>query len=298
MQQNSSRSPLRLRLIGTGTPAPRAERAGACCLLEAGANAFLVDCGPGSVRRLIEAGISSTSITHLFLTHLHYDHCMDYAYLALLRWDQGGGQAAELPVFGPAPLERMTQLLFKDDGVYGPDLRARIQHPCSQCVHQRRGGSLPRLSPRPQVTELADGSRIQINGWEVAAAEMLHVQPYLTTLAYRFAAGGLSIVFSADTAPNPRLTALAKGAEVLIHMCHFLNGVERDARLTASCSGHLDAARTAAEAGVKTLVLVHMAEHFDDPGTRERALDEAAGVFKGRIVWGEDLLDIPLRNFK
>ena len=58
----------RLLLLGTGTPAPLAHRAGSSYLLQTGlpgstsAQTLLIDCGPGSVRRLLEACIETTDI--------------------------------------------------------------------------------------------------------------------------------------------------------------------------------------------------------------------------------------------
>ena len=66
---------LRLKLLGTGTPTPLLNRAGASFMIECGDDLLLFDCGPGAVRRLLEAGVAPTQVTHLFLTHLHYDHC-------------------------------------------------------------------------------------------------------------------------------------------------------------------------------------------------------------------------------
>ena len=153
---------------------------------------------------------------------------------------------------------------------------------------------MPRPRPVPIVREVADGAIIERPNWRVQVAEVIHVQPQLTCLAYRLEIGGRTIVFGGDTAPIQCLTQLARGADVLLHMCHFINGVVTDPRLTECCSGHLDAARTARDAGVQTLVLVHLTEQMEHPGIRERILAEAAQVFAGTIIFGEDLLDIPL----
>ncbi len=284
----------RLLLLGTGTPAPLAHRAGSGYLLQTADQTLMIDCGPGTVRRLLEAGIATTQIDHLLLTHLHYDHCVDYGYLTLTRWDQGIGQIGELNVIGPAPVERMTQQLFSSQGVFGPDLAARTKHPGSHFIYERRGGQLPRRGPDPQVREVVDGDLMQLSGWQLEAAEVAHVQPQLTCLAYRVqTADGATIVFGGDSAPCDRLTSLARDADVLLHMCHFINGVVTDDRLTCCCSGHLDAATTARDAGVKTLVLVHITEMLETPGIRERLLAEIAEIYTGQVIFGEDLLEIP-----
>ena len=81
---------------------------------------------------------------------------------------------------------------------------------------------------------------------------------------------------------------------MLLHMCHFINGVVTDERLTNCCSGHLDAAATARDAGVKTLVLVHLTEQLETPGVQERVLHEVGEVFDGQVILGQDLLEVPL----
>ena len=80
-----------------------------------------------------------------------------------------------------------------------------------------------------------------------------------------------------------RATELSADADVLLHMCHFVNGVVTDRRLTSCCSGHLDAARTAREAKVRTLVLVHITEQIERPGIRERVLHEAAHLRRRHV---------------
>jgi ribonuclease BN (tRNA processing enzyme) len=290
---------LSLTLLGTGSPTPLLDRAGPSTLVALDEEVLLFDCGPHCVRRLLESGTSPTRITGLFLTHLHYDHCVDYGHLVLSRWDQGGGRIPDLEVFGPEKTRQMTDALFGEAGAFDPDLTARTQHPGSHFIYQQRDGLLPRQRPAPLVRELVHGEAIDRDNWGLRVAEVKHVQPYLTSLAYRLETASHSIVFSGDTAPTERLTRLAQRADLLLHMCHFVNnvvvdGVGTDPRLIDSGSGHLDAARTARDAGVKTLVLVHLTEQIDRPGIRERVLYEAHQVFGGNIVLGQDLLDVPL----
>lgn len=153
---------------------------------------------------------------------------------------------------------------------------------------------MPRKRPEPQVREVAHGDRIETERWSVDVAEVVHVQPQLTCLAYRLTTPDATIVFGGDTAPVPALTDLAKGADVLLHMCHFINGVVTDERLTSCCSGHLDAAQTAKDAGVKTLVLVHITGQLESPGVRERVLLEVGQIYDGQVIFGEDLLQVPI----
>ena len=45
---------------------------------------------------------------------------------------------------------------------------------------------------------------------------------------------------------------------------------------------------------MQTLVLVHLTEQLEQPGVRERVVCEAGEIFDGQLVFGEDLLEIPL----
>ena len=122
---------MKITLLGTGTPAPSLDRQSSGYLVEAGGDLIVFDHGPGAHHRLIESGHRAVDVSHAFFSHLHYDHCMDYGRLVLQRWDQGADRIPDLDVYGPPPLARMTALLFDADGVYGPDIRARIEHQSS-----------------------------------------------------------------------------------------------------------------------------------------------------------------------
>ena len=104
-------------------------------VVEIGSDVIVLDHGFGAHHRLLELGIAATRVTHLFFTHLHYDHCGDYARLVLTRWDQGAGKVPELRVYGPPPLARMTEQLFGNDGVTRrTSLRARAMAAASRSM--------------------------------------------------------------------------------------------------------------------------------------------------------------------
>jgi ribonuclease Z len=132
----AARKPLTVTLLGTGTPAPSLSRQSSGYLIEVGHDLIVWDHGPGAHQRLIESGRRSTETTHAFFTHLHYDHCMDYGRLVLQRWDQGADRIPDLHVYGPPPIARMTEQLFGANGIYGPDIRARVEHRSSLDVFE------------------------------------------------------------------------------------------------------------------------------------------------------------------
>ncbi len=281
-------------LLGTGTPAPSLKRASSSYLVDLGASVILFDFGPGAYHRMMEAGYRATDITHLAFSHLHYDHCLDYARLVMTRWDQGAGQVPELQVYGPARTARMTRLLFAADGVFGPDIAARTTLEPSVQVYESRGGTRPRKGPEPAVREIASGDVIEGDGWTIGTVSVPHAQPVLDCLGFRLDAPAGSFAYSGDSGPSSAFARLAAGSDVMVHMTYQISGTAPGPEWTRGAAGHLESARIAAEAGARTLVVSHVSNQMDVPGLRERLIAEMAEVFAGNIVWGEDLMRVPL----
>ena len=286
--------PLTVTLLGTGTPAPSMTRQSSGYLIEIGADLIVWDHGPGAHHRLIESGHRTIDVTHAFFTHLHYDHCMDYGRLVLQRWDQGADRIADLKVYGPPPIARMTAQLFGEDGVYGPDIRARCEHRSSLDVFEARGGKAPRRRPAPAVAEIHAGSVIEGNGWKISVGHAQHVQPYLECLAFRLDSKEGSICYTGDSGSTDTIVELARGCDILIHMNHYFSGTEPTPAYRAACGNHRDNALIAKRAGVKTLVLTHLLAQIDQPAIREQIVHEIQNVFEGKVIWGEDLMRLDI----
>jgi ribonuclease BN (tRNA processing enzyme) len=285
---------MRITLLGTGTPAPSIDRQSSGYLFEIGDDRIVMDHGPGAHHRLIEAGHRAVDVTHAFFSHLHYDHCMDYARLVLQRWDQGADRIPGLEVYGPPPIARMSDLLFGADGVYGPDIRARIEHQSSLDVMMARGGTPPRRPPAPHVREIHAGAVVKGRAWKLTAGHASHVQPYLECLAFRLDGDDGSVCYSGDSGLCDEVVELARGCDVLIHMNHYVSGAEPSASYRAACGNHRDNALVAKRAGVKVLVLTHVPPEIDRVDVREQALREIREEFDGQVVWGEDLMTVAI----
>ena len=284
--------PTKITLLGTGTPSPSLERQSSGYLVEVGDDVIVMDHGPGAHHRLLETGRRSVDVNWAFFTHLHYDHCMDYGRLVLQRWDQGADKIPDLQVFGPPPIKRMTDLLFGEDGVYGPDIRARIEHRSSIDQFVARGGTAARKRPAPRVREIHAGEVIEGNGWKITVGRATHVEPYLECLAFRLDAPDGSLCYTGDSGQSDEIVALAKGCDILIHMNHYFSGTAPSPAYRAACGNHRDNALTAKRAGVKTLVLTHLLGQIDQPRIREQIVHEIQQVFEGKVVWGEDKMQL------
>jgi ribonuclease BN (tRNA processing enzyme) len=283
---------MQITLLGTGTPAPSLTRQSSGYLFQVGSDVIVVDHGPGAHQRLLESGHRSTDVTHAFFSHLHYDHCLDYARLVLQRWDMGADRIADLEVYGPTPIARMTEQLFGREGVYAPDIRARIEHQSSIDVFRARGGTPPRQPPTPRVREVHAGDVVSGRSWTMRVGHASHVQPYLECLAFRLDTDEGSVCYSGDSGLADEIVELARGCDVLIHMNHHFSGTEPSPEYRAACGNHRDNAIVAQRAGVKTLVLTHLLAEIDRPEVREQIVQEIRKEFDGRVIWGEDLMVI------
>lgn len=285
---------MRLVLLGAGTPTPSPTRFGSAQVLVVGDDQLMFDCGPAATHKLVKAGLWPTDVTHLFFTHHHFDHDVDYPCLLLCRWDQGAGLERQLEVYGPAPTEGLTARLIGIGGAFEHDWRARISFPGSQQVFVNRGGTLPRVPPEVEARDIAPGWSLDGPAWRVTTAAAEHVQPWLDSIAYRVDTPSVSVVFTGDTQPCRSVLELAAGANVLVSMCWddeatiIRNGEQRGQ------TGTLGAARMARDAGVGHLVLTHMGRHVASPEVLGPELAAMAEVFAGRITVGEELLEVDL----
>jgi ribonuclease Z len=264
---------MRITLLGTGVPKPQLERASSGYMVEVGGDVILFDQGPGTYHRMMEAGKRAVDVTHVFFSHLHYDHCLDYARLLLTHWDQGAGKVPELNVFGPPHTKRMTRALIGPNGAFGPDLRARTEH---------------------QASEIRSGQTIAGNGWTVTVASVPHAQPYLVSYGFRLDSPDGSFAYSGDCGPCTAMRKLARDVDVLVYMCAYYSGTEHSKEYAAGVAGHREVARIARDAGAKSLVVSHVLPQIDRPGMRERVIREIGEIYPGNVYFGEDLMVVPV----
>jgi len=169
-----------------------------------------------------------------------------------------------------------------------------VGDPTSQSVHVNRGGTLPRPEPSLDVDDVGPGKVTEHGDWSVTAAEVDHVQPYLRTLAYRVACPDGSIVFAGDTGPCESLDALTRGANVLVVNCWDHQQTMEENGEAPGQTGTLDAAEMARRAGVRTLVLTHTGPNLCKPDSQARAIEDIACVYDGTVIFGEELMRLPL----
>lgn len=286
-----------LHMLATGTPSPTPERWGTAAALQFEHDVVMIDCGPAATWKLVQAGIHPSDVTWVLLTHLHSDHFVDYPTLVLTRWDHCVGGELPLMVMGPAPTVEVTDKLFGPEGAFAADLRARREHVASQRVHLSRGGTLPRPPLEMMVHDAVTGVRVGGRGWGARCAEVDHMQPYLTTLAWRIdwpaEAGvrGGSVCFTSDTRPCAALVELAAGVDLLVANCPLRQQAMHPEMATCIFGTH-DAAQVARDACVGRLLLTHLAGSL--VREREETLAEIAEVFPGEVLLADEGMRLEL----
>jgi ribonuclease Z len=287
---------VQVTLLGTGSPLPSLKRVSSSYLVEAGSDVVLIDHGPGAFQRLMQAGKRATDVTHVFLSHLHFDHCADLIRLFHHRWDASGDHTPPMHIYGPAGTQEFIDRVFGTEGAFSRDLASRTRHPLSIGAYRERGGTPPRPWPDTKVNELAGPGVVEFDDWRIMRCEVPHFQPYLESFAYRVEAGGKSFVYTSDvnlTLPEapPALRAITQDADLLVH---YLNAFAFEDKAPGGLAGPRFVAHLAKEARIKTLVTTHHGPWIDTPEVRERVLREIAEVYTGRVVWGEDLMSFTL----
>ena len=114
---------LSVLLCGTNAPLPDPRRAGACTLVAAGDDLYVVDAGLASARNLVMWRVPLAKVEGVFLTHFHSDHIADLGELRLQTWV--AGRSAPLKVYGPPGVEDVVAGFNK---AYSHDADYRTAH--------------------------------------------------------------------------------------------------------------------------------------------------------------------------
>lgn len=270
-------------MLGTGTPVPDADHSGPATAVVYNGQAYVFDIGPGAVRSAIIAaqkkGVEAlypTKIKHLFLTHLHSDHILDYPELASTYWWR---RSDKISVWGPTGLNEMTQgyyAMVKRDTDLRVNSRSPIKDPTGYqyLTHEYAQGGWT----------VKDGD-VTIEAFDIEHGKIT------PAFGYRITTPDKTIVISGDTSYSEKLVEMAKGADILVHEVICDEGL---AGLSEGWQAYHSAAHTrssvlgriANETKPGLLVLTHVL-HYGAP--REKTLEEVKAVFNGNVVLAEDL---------
>ncbi|MGI8842784.1 MAG: MBL fold metallo-hydrolase, partial [Gemmatimonadaceae bacterium] len=271
----------RVVVLGTGNPNADPDRSGPSVAVVVGDHAYLVDAGPGLVRRAGAAyrgGIAALAPERLriaFITHLHSDHTVGLPDLILSPWVLG--RDVPLTLYGPPGIRAMSEHLL---AAYGADIRNRID------------GLEPANTEGYKVVahEAVPGEIYRDELVTVTAVPVEHGD-WDTAFAYRFETADRVIVISGDARLSESLVAACNGCDVLMHEVY---SAERFTQLPTEWQRYHARAHTSTEqladlatrARPKLLVLYHQLYWG---ATDEDLLREIRSRYPGNVVSARDL---------
>jgi ribonuclease BN (tRNA processing enzyme) len=265
-------------MLGTGTPGPDPERSGPGTAIVVNGTPYLIDFGPGVVRRAAAAyqkgiaafGSGVINLTTVFLTHLHADHTVGYPDLILTPWIMG--RLKPLEVYGPKGTKAMTAHVLK---AWKVDIENRVNG--LERATPAGGGAI--------AHEIEPGLIYKDQNVEVTAFRVRHGE-LENAFGYRFATPDKTIVISGDTAPTKAVEENCKDCDILIHEAYSrytYDQVSPEWQEVADLANRV-------KPGL--LVLYHRANPGGGialPNPENVLLDEIRQSYKGPVVTGHDL---------
>lgn len=271
-------------MLGTGTPNPDPERSGPSVAIVVNDTPYLVDFGPGVVRRAAAMSpsyggsmpaLEIKNLKHAFLTHLHSDHSAGLSDLILTPWVLERAQPLEL--YGPEGIAEMASHVLE---AYRADIDYRVN------------GLEPANNEGWRVnTHVVDeGVIFEDDNVRVEAFRVRH-GTWENAFGYRFTTPDRVIVISGDAAPDENVERYAKGADILIHEVYSVEGFARrdpfwqKYHSTNHTSAH-ELGAIAERAKPDLLILYHV---LFWGATEETVLREVREKYSGQVVLPADL---------
>jgi ribonuclease BN (tRNA processing enzyme) len=209
-----------LLMLGTaGGPPLRKDRSEPATLLIVDGRPYLIDCGIGTIRRLVEIGIPSETIGTILFTHVHPDHVLglvdvmgnDYFHLDL------ASDARKINIYGPPQTGELVDAAFHYISI--PFEVFAAEKPRFQLGRPNHGLT------SPFVAHEIDGGGVvyRDDKIQVTAAENSHYalmpaqfRSHFKSYSYRIQTPHGVVVFTGDTGPSDAVVKLAMGADVLV----------------------------------------------------------------------------------
>jgi ribonuclease Z len=287
--------------LGTSASAPSANRGLSAQIVKHNEYRFLVDCGEGTQRQILQSGTGFKNLTKILLTHGHLDHILGLGGLlsTFLRWEA----IEELDIFaGRFTLDRVYTLIYdvvlrgntppmplrlnelKPGTFFEADDFSVAAFPVSHRGPDCLGYVFEEKARRPFLPEKADAlgvpfgpeRRELVNGQGITLPDGKRVEPddVLGPLPK-----GMKLVVVGDTGKTENLLEVSKDADALVIESTYLDEEADMARQFSHLTAR-QAAELAVEAGVKKLILTHISRRY----RAKDVIKEAQAIFANTVV--------------
>lgn len=295
-----------LHILGCGSALPTTRHFATAQVVNLRDKLFMIDCGEGAQMQLRKSRLKFSRLNHIFISHLHGDHC--FGLLGLISTFGLLGRTAELHIHSPKGLEALFAPLLsffcnglgykvifhefetKSPGVIYEDrsltvttipLKHRI--PCCGFLFAEKA------RPNHIIRDMVDFYRVPVyelnrikNGEDYVTPEGEVIANARLT---RPAEPPRKYAYCSDTIFRPAIAEQIKGVDLLFHEATFAQADQVRAKETYHTTA-AQAAQIARDADVKKLVIGHFSARYEDESV---LLKEAAEVFPDTILARETL---------
>jgi ribonuclease Z len=287
---------MKLTILGSSSALPTSERYPSAHVLNAHERLFLIDCGEGTQMQLRKNRIRFGKINHIFISHLHGDHV--FGIYGLLSTLSLMGRKSPVHLYAPENYSRIlhshlkdfdinlsfeiefTPLSVKDpvkilDDKYVTVIAFPLEHRVPAFGFLFREKQAERNIIKESI------EKYQIPGVRIPAIKK--VEDFVTPLGEIIKNEDITIppqeplsyAYCSDTRYFSRLASFVKGVTLLYHEATFDKTKEDLACVTGHSTTH-DAARTALDAGAKSLIIGHFSSRYKDSSV---LVEEAREIF-------------------
>ena len=295
-----------VNILGCGSALPTTRHFSSSQVVNIREKLFMIDCGEGAQLQLRRSKLKFTRLNHIFISHLHGDHC--FGLMGLISTFGLLGRTAQLHIYAHADLEKLLQpqldffckgmtyevvfhnidptqaaVIYEDRSVTVTTIPLRHRIPSCGFLFQEK------KTPNHIIRDMIDFYRIPVsqlnkikNGEDYITEEGVVVpNNRLTTPS----AAPRSYAYCSDTLYLKSIIPQIKGADLLFHEATFMNTDDARAKETFHSTA-LQAAQIAKEAEVKQLVIGHFSARYEDENL---LLKESQAVFPQTILAKENL---------
>ena len=295
-----------LHILGCGSALPTVRHNPTSQILCLRGKSFMIDCGEGTQLQMRRSKVSFSSLGHIFISHLHGDHC--YGLMGLISTLDLMGRTADLHIHAPGNLEQVLrpqidffctgigfkvifhafstttgQTIYEDRSVRITTIPLAHRIPCCgfrfdearKLPHIRRDMMDFLKIPHYAINSIKEGE-----GWTTADGRFFEHEKLVTP-----ATPSRSYAYLSDTLFVPENAPLVEGVDLLFHESTF---AECD-RIRAQKTGHStasQAAQFAKMAQAKRLMIGHFSQRYTD---NRILLEEAQAIFPNTILANENL---------